>query len=47
MSRKKSSVTRTLVFGGLVVAALLLVGGLLAGNLFNLGVPFTTETKDY
>ncbi len=47
MSRKNRSVTRTLVFGGLLVAALLLVGGLLAGNLFNLGVPFTQETKDY
>lgn len=47
MSRKNRSVTRTLVFGGLIVAALLLVGGLLAGNLFNLGVPFTQETKDY
>jgi hypothetical protein len=35
------------VFGGLFVAALLLVGGLLAGNLFNLNVPFTEETKDY
>ncbi len=47
MSRKNRSVTRTLVFGGLVVAALLLVGGLLAGNLFNLGIPFSQETKDY
>lgn len=47
MSRKNRSVTRTLVFGGLFVAALLLVGGLLAGNLFNLDVPFTSETKDY
>lgn len=47
MSRKNRSVTGTLVFGGLFVAALLLVGGLLAGNLFNLNVPFTEETKDY
>jgi len=47
MSRKNRGFGRTLVFGGIVVAGLLLVGGLLAGNLFNLGVPFTQETKDY
>jgi len=47
MFKETSNKARTLVFGGLFVAALLLVGTLIAGNLFNLNVPFTRETKDH
>lgn len=44
---RNGGITRTLVFGALFMAGLLLVGGILAGNLFNFGVPFETETKDH
>jgi hypothetical protein len=35
------------VFGALFVTTLVLVGGVIAGNLFDLGVPFSQETKDH
>jgi len=48
MSRRNSrGVTRTVVFGALFVTTLVLVGGVIAGNLFDLGVPFSQETKDH
>ena len=48
MSRQNQrGAARTLVFGGLFIAAFLLVGSIVAGNLFNLGVPFAKEEKDY
>lgn len=46
MSRKDGGIVRRVIFGGLVVAFALLVGGMLAGNLFDLGLPFAQETKD-
>ncbi|NND76314.1 MAG: DUF4230 domain-containing protein [Ilumatobacter sp.] len=48
MSRTKSrGAVRTVLFGGIVLAGLLLVGSLIAGSLFDLGVPFSRETKDH
>lgn len=48
MSRKQQrSATRTLVFGGLLVAAFVLVGTIVAGNLFDLDVPFSQQDKDH
>lgn len=48
MSRKNSrGVTRSVVFGALFVTAILLIGGVIAGSLFDLGVPFSQETKDH
>ncbi len=48
MSRQNQrGAARTLVFGGLFIAAFLLVGSIIAGNLFNLGVPFSQEDKDH
>ena len=48
MSRRHSrGIVRTLIYGGLGVAALLLVGSVIAGSLFDLGVPFSQETKDH
>ncbi len=48
MSRNdRRGFTRTVVFGGLFVAAALLVGGLLVGKLFDLEITLTHETKDH
>lgn len=48
MSRQRPrSAARTLVFGGLFLAAFLLIGSIIAGNLFDLGVPFSQEEKDH
>ncbi len=38
---------RSVVFGGLAAASVLLVGTIVAGNLFDLGLPFSRETKDH
>jgi hypothetical protein len=48
MSRpQQRGVARTVVFGGLFVAAVLLIGSVIAGSLFDLGVPFSQSDKDH
>lgn len=44
---KHRSRVGSIVFGGLAAASVLLVGTLVAGNLFDLGLPFSRETKDH
>ena len=42
-----SSTVRSFLVGGLVIGALLLVGGVVGGRLFDWNLPFGTETKDH